>query len=123
MNNVHKNQGLTVRVQTGNSSVIEQIAADWRQLFDESGEEEGFYRPEWALAYLQAFHDDAEVIVISAWCGERLRGVLPLVRHISRAYGVPVTKLTLPANVHSLRASLTVCTGAEGDAALSAMLQ
>lgn len=112
-----------MRVQTGDASVIEQIAGEWRQLCDESGDEEIFYRPEWALAYLQAFHSDAEVIVISAWQGERLRGVLPLVRHVSHAYGVPVTKLTLPANVHSLRTSLTVCSGAEGDAALSVLLQ
>jgi hypothetical protein len=116
-------QGLTVRVQTGDASVIAQIAADWRQLCDESGDEEIFYRPEWALAYLQAFDPSAEVIVISAWQGERLRGVLPLVRHVSRTYGVPVTRLTLPANVHSLRASLTVCSGSEGDAALSALVQ
>ena len=121
--NGQENQGLTVRVQTGDASVIEQIAAQWRQLCDESGDEEIFYRPEWALAYLQAFHINSEVIVISVWQGERLRGVLPLVRHVSRAYGVPVTKLTLPANVHSLRASLTVCSGSEGDAALSALLQ
>jgi hypothetical protein len=123
MSNRPEVQNFTVRIQTGNASVVERIADPWRQLCDESGDEEIFYRPEWALAYLQAFNSSAEVIVISVWKGERLRGVLPLVRHISHAYGVPVTKLSLPANIHSLRASLTVCSGTEGDAALSAMMQ
>ena len=37
--------------------------------------------------------------------------------------GLPVVQLTLPANVHSLRASLTVCRGEEGEAALKALWQ
>ncbi|HEY2360162.1 MAG TPA: GNAT family N-acetyltransferase [Candidatus Angelobacter sp.] len=116
-------QHFSVRVQRGGHELVEQIADDWRLLCDESGDEEVFYRPEWAQAYLQAFDPKAEVVLISAWAGARLRGVLPLVRRRSVMSGLPVFQLTLPANVHSLRASLTVCPGPEGEAALRAIWQ
>ena len=112
---------LAVRVQRGGIELVEQIADAWRQLCDESGDEEVFYRPEWAQAYLQAYDPRADVIVISAWTGAKLRGVLPLVRHRVTAYGFPIFKLSAPANVHSLRASLTVCAGEERDAVLKAL--
>jgi len=113
---------LSVRVQRGGQELVEQIAGEWRRLCDESGDEEVFYRPEWAQAYLQAFEPKAEVIVISCWAGERLRGILPLVRRQTFVSGFPVAALTIPANVHSLRASLTICPGA-GQSALHALWQ
>jgi CelD/BcsL family acetyltransferase involved in cellulose biosynthesis len=114
---------LSVRVQRGGQELVEQVADQWRRLCDESGDEEVFYRPEWAQAYLRAFEPGADVIVISAWAGERLRGILPLIRGRVVVSGFSVVKLTLPANVHSLRASLTVCPGEEGEAALKALWQ
>ncbi|MBZ5494169.1 MAG: GNAT family N-acetyltransferase [Acidobacteriia bacterium] len=114
---------LSVRIQHGGPELVDQIAGEWRRLCDESGDEEVFYRPEWAQAYLQAFDPEAHVILISAWAGERLRGILPLVRRRIIVSGLPIVKLTLPANVHSLRASLTVCPGEEGAAVLQALWQ
>jgi CelD/BcsL family acetyltransferase involved in cellulose biosynthesis len=113
----------SVRVQRGGQEFVEQIAGEWRRLCDESGDEEVFYRPEWALAYLQAFEPKADVVLISAWSGDTIRGILPLLRHQSVMSGLPVVQLTLPANVHSLRASLTVCPGDEGEAALKTLWQ
>jgi CelD/BcsL family acetyltransferase involved in cellulose biosynthesis len=112
---------LSVRVQHGGRELADQIACAWRRLCDESGDEEVFYRPEWAQAYLQAFEPKADVILISAWSGTKLRGILPLVRRRIIVGGLPIVKLTLPANVHSLRASLTVCPGEEGAAVLKAL--
>ena len=114
---------LSVRVQRGGHELVEQVAGQWRQLCDESGDEEVFYRPEWAQAYLCAFEPKADVIIISAWAGGKLRGILPLVWRRSFVSGLPVVKLTLPANVHSLRASLTICPGQEGEAILKALWQ
>lgn len=114
---------LSVRVQRGGPELVEQIACDWRRLCDESGDEEVFYRPEWAQAYLQAFEPKADVILISVWSETKLRGILPLVRSRISVGGLPIVKLTLPANVHSLRASLTVCPGEEGVAVLKALWQ
>src|SRR6476646_94720 len=112
---------LSVRVQCGGPELVEQIAGEWRRLRDESGDEEVFYRPEWAQAYLQAFEPGADVVMISAWAGERLRGILQLVRRRTVMSGLPMVQLTLPANVHCLRASLTVCPGEEGSAVLKAL--
>jgi len=114
---------LDVCVQAGGMDLVEQIAGEWRRLCDESGDEEVFYRPEWAQAYLQAFDPKAEVIVISAWADAKLRGILPLVRRRITAFGLPIIKLAVPANVHSLRASLTVCSGEEGEAVLRKLWQ
>lgn len=102
-----------VRVQSGSVQLIAEIASEWRQLCNESSDQEISYRPEWTESYLRAFEPDAEVTMITAWAGMKLRGVLPLVRHRVTAYGLPITKLTVPANVHSLRAGLTVCPGEE----------
>jgi CelD/BcsL family acetyltransferase involved in cellulose biosynthesis len=114
---------LSVRVQRGGVELVEQIAGEWRRLCDESGDEEVFYRPEWAQAYLQAFEPKADVIVISAWAGDRLCGILPLVRRRTFVSGLPIVTLTVPANVHSLRASLTISPGSAGEAALRALWQ
>src|SRR6478736_2789638 len=112
---------LSVHVQRGGPELVEQIADEWRRVCDESGDDEVFYRPEWAQAYLQAFETQADVVLISAWAGERLRGILPLVRRRTSMSGLPIIQLTLPANVHCLRASLTVCPGEEGSAVLKAL--
>ena len=112
---------LSVRVQRGGRELVEQIAGEWRRLCDESGDEEVFYRPEWAQAYLQAFAPKADVVMISAWAAGRLRGILPLLRRRTFVSGFPVVTLTIPANVHSLRAGLSVCPGEEGAAALKAL--
>jgi len=61
--------------------------------------------------------------MISAWAGDKLRGVLPLVRRRAFVSGFSIVTLTIPANVHSLRASLTVCPGEEGTAVLKALWQ
>jgi CelD/BcsL family acetyltransferase involved in cellulose biosynthesis len=114
---------LSVRVQRGGPELVEQIAGEWRLLCDESGDEEVFYRPEWAQAYLQAFEPNADVIILSAWSGGKLRGILPLVRRRISMSGLPIVQLTLPANVHSLRVSLTVCPGEEGATVLNALWQ
>ena len=114
---------LSVRVQRGGTELVEQLAAEWRRLCDESGDEEVFYRPEWAHAYLQAFEPRADVVILSVWSGDKVRGILPLVQRRIVMSGLPIVQLTLPANVHSLRASLTVCPGEEGEAVLKALWQ
>src|SRR5260221_4064007 len=103
----------SVRVERGGHELVEPVASQWRQLCDESGDEEVFYRPEWAQAYLCAFEPKADVIIISALAGGQLRGTLPLVWRRNFVSGLPVVQLTLPANFHSLPASLPICPGEE----------
>jgi CelD/BcsL family acetyltransferase involved in cellulose biosynthesis len=115
-------QSISVRVQRGGAELIEQLAADWRALCDESSDEI-FYRPEWTQAYLAAFVPQAKLIVLSAWAGRRLCGVLPLLREHAWISGLPAARLTLPANVHCFRLGLAHRPGEEGEQALRALWQ
>jgi CelD/BcsL family acetyltransferase involved in cellulose biosynthesis len=114
---------LAVRVQTGGVELIGQLAAGWQRLCDESFGGEIFYRPEWMLAYLNAFAPKAQVTVISAWAGERLRGVLPLMSERAWIAGLPATQLTIPASVHCFRVGLAICPGEEGREVLRLLWQ
>ena len=114
---------LAVRVQTGGVELIEQLAPGWQRLCDESSGGEIFYRPEWMLAYLNAFAPKARVTVISAWAGDRLRGVLPLMSERAWIAGLPATQLTIPANVHCFRVGLAICPGEEGREVLRSLWQ
>lgn len=120
-------KNLSLRVQTGGAEIVQALAADWRLLCDECGDNEIFYRPEWIQAYLSAFAPQATIILISAWSGERLRAVLPLLRERSWGWattgGLPAARLTVPANVHCFRVGLPVCPGEEGEQALHAIWQ
>ncbi len=99
-------QKLTARVQTGGVEIVSELAEDWRRLCDEDPAGEVFYRPEWIEAHLRVFVPTATVIVISVWAGERLRGVLPLMRERTFLSGMPVVRLLVPASIYSCRAGL-----------------
>jgi CelD/BcsL family acetyltransferase involved in cellulose biosynthesis len=113
---------LSVRVQSGGAALVEQLTASWRALCEESSAEI-FYRPEWTGAYLRAFAPQAKITVISAWSGDRLRAVLPLIRQRTWISGLPAVRLTLPGNVHSARLGFPVCSGEPGEQALGAVWQ
>jgi CelD/BcsL family acetyltransferase involved in cellulose biosynthesis len=113
---------LSVRVQSGGVDLLEALEADWRNLCDAT-DDEIFYRPEWTLAYLRAFAPRAKLTVLTAWAGERLRGILPLVRERAWFSGLPAARLTLPANVHCFRIGLAVPPDEEGDRVLRALWQ
>ena len=53
----------SVRVERSGHELVEQVAGQWRRLCDESGDEEVFYRPEWAQAYLLCFEPKADVVI------------------------------------------------------------
>src|SRR6185437_6679373 len=114
---------LAVRVQTGGAELVQGLSRDWQQLCDESDEGEIFYRPEWMLAYLNAFAPQAKITVISAWAGERLRGVLPLMHQRAWITGLPALIATIPANIHCFRVGLVCCPGEEGREVLRALWQ
>ena len=112
-----------VLVTSGGLEVIQAIAEDWTRLCDEVACDEPTYRPEWALSYVRAYAPTAKLVVLSAWSDERLRGILPLVLDRTRICGLPVRRLTCPANVHCLRFGLVRCSGQEGQAVLHSLWQ
>jgi CelD/BcsL family acetyltransferase involved in cellulose biosynthesis len=113
---------LSVRVQSGGAELVEQLAPAWRALCDEAADEI-FYRPEWTQAYLRAFAPEAKITVISAWAGDRLRALLPLLRGRTWISGLPAVRLSIPGNVHSARLGFPLSPGEQGEHALQAMWQ
>jgi CelD/BcsL family acetyltransferase involved in cellulose biosynthesis len=113
---------LSVRLQTGGVELVQELAAAWRALCDESNAEV-FYRPEWVRAYLAAFAPAATITIISVRNGPRLRAVLPLLRQRIWIAGLPALALSLPANVHSARAGFALCPGDEAASVLRALWQ
>ncbi|MGC2695077.1 MAG: GNAT family N-acetyltransferase [Candidatus Angelobacter sp.] len=112
-----------VRVQHGGPELLHALAPNWRRLCDEPGDNEIFYRPEWTEAYLRSFAPQSGITLISAWAGERLRGLLPLMRERAWFGGMPAVRLSIPANIHCFRLGMSLCAGEEGEAALRGLWQ
>jgi len=103
----------------GGVEVIEQLAAEWRELCAEGPCDEPFYRPEWIAAYMRAFAPEKQLLIITVRVGGRLRAVLPLVAERAWFYGCPVRKLRSAAGMHSGRFDLVHGAGDEGEAVLA----
>ncbi|HET9790855.1 MAG TPA: GNAT family N-acetyltransferase [Candidatus Angelobacter sp.] len=114
-------QKIVVQCQTGQAEIIDALAPAWSRLCDELQDAEPFFRPEWTRACHLAFFPDSEVILLSAWSAERLVAVLPLMKERTWFSGLPVTRLSLVATVHSFRVGMVRREGAEGDEAVRAL--
>ena len=113
---VHK-----VSATTGGFEVIDKVAVAWRELCDNSSDDQPFYRPEFVRAYVRAFIPNKTIMVIAATDGERLDAVLPLVSERALLCGLPVRRLRAAANVHSCRFDLVRRAGPKGEAAAAAV--
>jgi CelD/BcsL family acetyltransferase involved in cellulose biosynthesis len=111
-------QNLGVRIQTGGVEILQQIAPEWRRLWEQLPENEPFYRPEWVEAGFRAFFSNSELVLITASEGGRLQAALPLRRERSSLSGLPATKLMPIANVHGVRTGLVYPPGDAGIEAL-----
>jgi CelD/BcsL family acetyltransferase involved in cellulose biosynthesis len=108
---------LTTKLEVGGLEVIERNAHRWEELCEEALSAP-FYRPEWVSTYLRAFEPTSEVLLLTATRGSRLVALLPLVRKRCLYAGIPVTKLTGPANVHSVRFDVVCSPSPLGEAAI-----
>jgi len=111
---------LTTGIESGRADVIHALAQRWRRLCDETGCAP-FHRPEWIVAYLAAFEPNSEIVLLTASAGERLVAVLPLIRKRCWYAGLPLTKLTGAANVHSVRFDILRSSCPAGEAAIQAL--
>src|SRR5258708_7595840 len=89
-------RNVNVRVDRGGMEVIDGLGEEWRRLCDESPTLEPFYRPEWVRASVRAFHPNADLLVLSAWTGTRLRGILPLIWQKGRGGRLSLRCLRFP---------------------------
>jgi len=111
---------VTTRVDVGGLEVIERFAKPWQILCRET-QCAPFHRPEWIVAHLRVFEPNAEVVLLTASAGKRLLAVLPLVRKRCWDTGIPVTKLTAAANVHSVRFDILRSPCAAGESSIPAL--
>ena len=107
-------------IQFGGVEVIQQHAGRWQKLCEET-RSAPFHRPEWITAYLQAFEPQAEIALVTASAGDRLVGVLPLIRKRCWFAGIPLRELAGTANIHSVRFDLVQSRCADGESSLEAI--
>lgn len=112
---------MIVSAERGGVEVIEHWAEAWRNLCDESPDNQPFYRPEWIAAHIRAFTPKASVLLLTVTFEARLRLVLPLLEERTVFYGLPLRRLRAPANSHSCRFDAVRCAGLESDHAVQAL--
>jgi len=102
---------------SGGPEVLESLASEWAQLCNEAGRDQNpFCRPEWIIAYTQAY-DLKQILLVTARVNGRLRAVLPLVRERGNMWGVPARKLCRAAAADAPRFDLAL-TGDDSEAAV-----
>jgi CelD/BcsL family acetyltransferase involved in cellulose biosynthesis len=89
------------RVDAGDKGLIELHADKWTELCDEV-QAPPFYRPEWIRVLLECFEPNSRLVLLTTHSDEKLSAILPLTRKRRWFGGVPVVKLSVPANIHSV---------------------
>lgn len=107
-------------IAIGGAEVIRRVEGPWRQLCEQT-QSEAFYRPEWTAAYVRAFEQNSQVVLITASVGERLTGVLTLIRKWGLFAGMPIVRLKATANSHSVRFDILRARGSSGEMAIHAI--
>jgi CelD/BcsL family acetyltransferase involved in cellulose biosynthesis len=110
-----------VACRIGGGEVVEEVAAEWRDLSREAANDEPFYRPEFFQAHLRAFAPRARVALLTARSENRLVAVLPLIEERVLFHGLPARRLRGVANVHSYRFDMLRAAGDAGQAAVGAL--
>jgi len=111
---------LSVYAQRGGVEIVDRLADEWRDLCDQSADDQPFYRPEFIRAHIRAKIPGAKVVVITVRQEGRLRLLLPLVEELGTFSKVPVRKLRSPVDMHCGRFDAVRCSGPESDAVMSA---
>jgi len=110
-------------VHRGGVEIIDQWAEEWRELCDDSADDQPFYRPEWVGAHIRAFTPNAKVLLLTVSAEGGLCLLLTLLEERAMFCGLPVRRLRAPANGHSVRVDAVRRRGPEGDAAIPVLWQ
>src|SRR6202790_260779 len=111
---------LVAAAHRGGLEVVERWADDWRNLCNQSTDDQPFYRPEWIAAHIRAFTPQATVVLVTVTSEGKLIYVLPLLQEWSLFSGIPVRKLRAPVNSHSCRFDAVRHSSSRGEAAVLA---
>jgi CelD/BcsL family acetyltransferase involved in cellulose biosynthesis len=110
-----------ISLEKGGLEIVERLTPEWLQLCDEAQDGQPFTRPEWVSAYVRAFAPDDKLVVIAARSKGRLTAVLPLLEQRTLLCGLPATRWSGLANLHSCRLDLLRAAGPRGEAAVAAI--
>ena len=111
---------VVVSAQRGGVEIIDELAAEWRDLCDVAANDQPFYRPEFVQAHIRKKIPGARVVIITARLDNRLELALPLVEELGRFGKVPLRKLRAPVDFNCGRFDGVRRSGEDGDAAIRA---
>lgn len=97
---------VTASVRSWDESNTSDLLGQWRALTSFGRCAEPFFQPEWFRAFHQAFAPQSNPLLVTAYHGKQLLGILPLVRSKRFLGRIPATTLHGLSNVHSCRFDL-----------------
>jgi CelD/BcsL family acetyltransferase involved in cellulose biosynthesis len=97
------------QMHVGRAALSPALAVEWNALCAQSIEASPFVTPTWLEAWLNAFHPDAELVLLTARRCGALCGILPLLRRQHGIGPLRITRLTAPFNLHGFQANMVVC--------------
>lgn len=89
------------------------LEAEWNGLVEGAGMDHPFARHEWLATWWRCFGADNRLDIVTARRDGRLVGVAPLMRNVTRMYGLKARRLQSIWNVHTPRLDLIVAGGHE----------
>jgi len=96
----YASQTLTFEWIRGDRAIIEALASEWGELCGRSGDEQPFFRPALALAFVDAFMPNAAVVLVTARRDGQLVAVLPMVERVFGVGRFGVRWLHSTSNTH-----------------------
>jgi len=111
---------VTANIEVGGEELVHRHEERWAKLCQET-KSAPFHRPEWIATYLRVYEPKSEFVLLTATEGERLVGVLPLIRKRCWFAGVPLRQLAGAANIHSVRFDMLRSSCQAGEASIAAI--
>src|SRR3954464_14794990 len=102
----HHAAELVSEIVRGGPDIIDELADEWRRLMPGGPCDEPFYTPEWIHAYVSAFANGSEVVIVTARAAGQLVALLPLVRETRTVAGIRLRVLRSAGNAHTCRYEL-----------------
>jgi CelD/BcsL family acetyltransferase involved in cellulose biosynthesis len=106
-----------VTIERFDSALTDDFLVKWRHLVEAGQHAQPFYQPEWFSAYARSFAAGADTRMLAVSEGERLIGLLPIMRKSSFFGRVPARAISSLSGIHSCRFDLI--TGAEDRGAVA----
>jgi len=108
----------TYQIQVGGAELIQPIAGQWLELCRRQEKPTPFNNPFFIEAHLNAFAPGQQLVLATAYRGDQLQAVVPLIEERTSFCGLPVRKLRGAANANSAKFDIAVAPGKDGEQAI-----